>query len=54
MAGVPDESYETNEDYTGELHITKLDKEKNIISGTFWFDAINEQSKKNRNPRRTL
>ncbi|WCM41453.1 DUF6252 family protein [Flavobacterium sp. CBA20B-1] len=46
MAGVPDESYETNEDYKGELHITKLDKEKNIISGTFWFDAVNEQSEK--------
>jgi len=40
------QSYETNEDHTGELHITKLDKEKNIISGTFWFDAVNEQGKK--------
>lgn len=46
MAGVPDENYNTNENYIGELHITKLDKEKNIISGTFWFDAVNEQGKK--------
>ena len=40
------ESYETNENYTGELHISKLDKTNNIISGTFWFDAVNEQDKK--------
>ena|SRR5690554_4259867 len=46
MAGVPDESYETNENYTGELHITELDKNNNIISGTFWFDVVNEQGKK--------
>lgn len=39
----PDEYYETNNEYTGELHITKLDKDNNIISGTFWFDAVNEQ-----------
>lgn len=46
MAGVPDENYNTTENYIGELHITKLDKEKNIISGTFWFDAVNEHVKK--------
>lgn len=46
MAGVPDENYNTSQNYIGELHITKLDKEKNIISGTFWFDAVNEQGKK--------
>lgn len=46
MAGVLDENYNTTENYIGELHITKLDKEKNIISGTFWFDAVNEQGKK--------
>ena len=40
------DSYETNENYTGELHITKLDKTNNIISGTFWFNAVNEQGKK--------
>ena len=26
--------------------IVRVDKEKNIISGTFWFDAVNEQGKK--------
>src|SRR5690554_6523302 len=40
------QSFETNTEYTRELHITKLDKEKNIISGTFWFDAVNEQGTK--------
>ncbi|UUV22122.1 DUF6252 family protein [Paenimyroides aestuarii] len=38
--------YDTNDEYIGELHITKLDKTNNVISGTFWFDAVNEQSKK--------
>ncbi len=28
----------TNNEYTGELHITKLDFENHIVSGTFWFD----------------
>src|SRR5690554_120958 len=27
------DSFETNNEYTGELHITKLDKDNNIISG---------------------
>ncbi len=40
------DTYETTNEVNGELHITKLDKEKNIISGTFWFDAVNEQGKK--------
>ena len=40
------DGYETNNENIGELHITKLDKENNIISGTFWFDAVNEQGKK--------
>src|SRR5690606_2792432 len=43
LGTIPDESYETNNEYTGELHITKLDKHNNIISGTFWFDAVDEQ-----------
>ena len=46
MAGVADESYNTTENNTGELHITKLDKNNNIIAGTFWFNAVNEQGKK--------
>jgi len=28
----------TDSEYTGELTITKLDFEKRIVSGTFWFD----------------
>ena len=28
----------TNSNYTGEMTITKLDFENNIVSGTFWFD----------------
>ena len=28
----------TGGEYTGELHITKLDFENHIVSGTFWFD----------------
>lgn len=39
-------NYESTNEKVGKLHITKLDKEKNIISGTFWFDAVNEQGKK--------
>lgn len=29
----------TNDQYTGELTITKLDFEKHIVSGTFWFNV---------------
>lgn len=34
--------YYTNADITGELTITRIDLSNSIISGTFWFDAINE------------
>lgn len=30
----------TSENNTGELTITKLDTENQIVSGTFWFDVI--------------
>ena len=40
------DTYETTNEVRGELHITKLDKTNNIISGTFWFNAVNEQGKK--------
>lgn len=33
--------YFTNNIKTGELKITRLDLQNSIISGTFWFDAIN-------------
>lgn len=32
----------TSLDYFGELTITKLDFENNIVSGTFWFDIKDE------------
>jgi hypothetical protein len=35
--------YLTNSSFTGELAITRVDTSNSIISGTFWFDAINEQ-----------
>ena len=35
-------SFETNESYTGEMKITHLDEQNRIVSGTFWFDAVNE------------
>lgn len=35
------ETSRTNSEYTGELTITKLDMENEIVSGTFWFDIEN-------------
>lgn len=35
--------YLTTSSITGELTITRLDLSNSIISGTFWFDAINEE-----------
>jgi len=35
------ETSDTNENYSGELHIKKLDIENQIVSGTFWFDVEN-------------
>ncbi len=37
--------YLTTPEVTGEMSITKLDFENHIVSGTFWFDAINEDGK---------
>jgi len=34
--------YYTTSEVTGEMTITKLDFENNIVSGTFWFDAVND------------
>ena len=33
--------YNTSLIHTGELKITRVDLQNSIISGTFWFDAIN-------------
>ena len=38
--------FSTNNLQTGELKITKLDPSKSIISGTFWFDAVNATGEK--------
>jgi hypothetical protein len=32
--------------FTGELKITKLDTQQKIISGTFWYDAVNSLGEK--------
>lgn len=37
----PSNRFFTNSLKTGELRITKLDQVNFIVSGTFWFDAIN-------------
>lgn len=39
-------SFYTNIIQTGELKITHLDVSKSIISGTFWFDAVNSKGEK--------
>lgn len=39
-------TYVTNETSHGELKITKLDKTNSIISGTFWYDAVNDKGEK--------
>lgn len=31
---------------TGELHITKFDERNQIVSGTFWFDGVNDNGEK--------
>lgn len=38
--------FETKNTVTGELKITKLDTQQRIISGTFWYDAINSNKEK--------
>lgn len=40
-----DDEYYTNTIHKGELNITRFDLEKQIMSGTFWFDAINQDGK---------
>ncbi|SNR40926.1 DUF6252 family protein [Flavobacterium sp. ov086] len=39
-------SFYTNTIQTGELKITHLDLSKSIISGTFWFNAVNSKGEK--------
>ena len=35
--------YATGLDSSGELFITKLDSINQIVSGTFWFQAVNDR-----------
>lgn len=37
------DGFVTNEDHRGELIISRIDMEKRIVSGTFWFDAVNNE-----------
>lgn len=41
-----DDKYWIKPPLTGELHITRLDEVKQIVSGTFWFDAMNDKGEK--------
>ncbi|MBD3748437.1 MAG: hypothetical protein IE931_02975 [Sphingobacteriales bacterium] len=36
----------TTKDYIGELYISKFDEINQIVSGTFWFDAVNDKADK--------
>jgi len=37
------DAFETTDEIIGEFKVTHLDESQNIISGTFWFDAINNE-----------
>ncbi|WP_286760330.1 DUF6252 family protein [Salegentibacter sp. UBA1130] len=36
--------YSTTDEVTGEFTITNLDESNRILSGTFWFDAVNNNA----------
>lgn len=40
------EDYETSEIYKGEIKIKNLDPVNQIVSGTFWFDAVSASGQK--------
>ena len=40
------DDYETNNLHSGKLVIMKLDESNQIVSGTFWFDAVNTNGQK--------
>ncbi len=44
--GSPIVNYRTNTITKGELKITRFDELNRIGSGTFWFDAVNENGEK--------
>ena len=35
--------FRTNKEFTGEIKFLKFDDVNGIVSGTFWFDAVNEE-----------
>ncbi|CAM4188620.1 hypothetical protein [Gillisia limnaea] len=35
--------FQTNNEFTGEITFSKFDDINGIVSGTFWFDGINEE-----------
>jgi hypothetical protein len=39
-------NYTTNSTDTGQLKITKLDETNRVVSGTFWFDGVNDNGEK--------
>ncbi|MEL4456472.1 hypothetical protein [Lutimonas vermicola] len=39
--------YKTNSMHTGELKVLYFDRVKNVIGGTFWFDAVNNGERVN-------
>jgi flagellar basal body rod protein FlgG len=43
---IGDLRYKTTSTITGELKITNHNFDKAILSGTFWFDAINSKGEK--------
>lgn len=40
------DKFSTTDLFRGELYISKFDESKQIVSGTFWFDALNEKGEK--------
>ncbi|HXH99678.1 MAG TPA: DUF6252 family protein [Sphingobacteriaceae bacterium] len=46
FSGISINAYTTTGSFKGELHITKLDETNQIVSGTFWFDAVNDKGEK--------
>lgn len=45
-SNIADWLYETSVNYTGELYVKKLDTVNQIVSGTFWFDAVSANGQK--------
>ena len=44
--GINSNDFTTKGQFRGELYISTFDEIKQIVSGTFWFDAVNDQGEK--------